>query len=74
MTQDLRDELARLESAFAALGGRGVELAERIDELRQQLAEAGPYSLRPVGMLGDGRELFLFSDGTVRTGDGVLLR
>lgn len=28
------DELERLEAAFEASGGRGVELAERIDELR----------------------------------------
>jgi len=34
-----RKELARLEAAFEEAGGRGVELAERIDELRAQLGE-----------------------------------
>jgi hypothetical protein len=35
-------ELQRLEAAFTEAGGRGVELAERIDELRKQ-ANSGPY-------------------------------
>ena len=35
-------ELQRLEAAFAEAGGRGVELAERIDELRKQ-ANSGPH-------------------------------
>lgn len=30
--------------------------------------------VRPVGQLGDGRILYLFSDGTVRTADGALLK
>jgi len=34
---DLREELAQLEAEFARAGGRGVELAERIDELRAEL-------------------------------------
>lgn len=33
-----RRELARLEGEFAAAGGRGVELAERIDALRAELS------------------------------------
>lgn len=36
-TAALRAELAELEAAFKAAGGRGVEMAERIDELRAQL-------------------------------------
>lgn len=32
-----REELARLEAEFAAAGGRGVELADRIDALRAEL-------------------------------------
>ena len=36
---EARAELARLEAQFAAAGGRGVELAEQIDELRAELGE-----------------------------------
>jgi hypothetical protein len=35
------DELTTLETVFEANGGRGVEDAERIDELRKQLTDAG---------------------------------
>lgn len=31
-------------------------------------------AVRPVGKLGDGRALYLYSDGTVRTADGTPLR
>jgi hypothetical protein len=34
LTAEEQDELRRLEAAFDEAGGRGVELAERIDELR----------------------------------------
>ena len=33
----LKEELREAEAAFKHAGGRGVELAERIDELREQL-------------------------------------
>ena len=36
---EARAELARLEATFAEAGGRGVELAEQIDELRAELGE-----------------------------------
>lgn len=35
----LRAELRQLEAALDANGGRGVELAERIDEIREELGE-----------------------------------
>jgi hypothetical protein len=35
----LRAELASLQSAFEASGGRGVDLANRIDEIRAELGE-----------------------------------
>lgn len=31
------ERLARLEAAFEAAGGRGIELADEIDELREEL-------------------------------------
>jgi hypothetical protein len=38
LSKDEKQELATLESEFAKAGGRGVELAERIDELRAKEA------------------------------------
>jgi len=38
-TDALERELAELEAAFEAAGGRGIEMAERIDEIRQALGE-----------------------------------
>ena len=38
--KELREELRDLEAAFELAGGRGVELAERIDELREELGES----------------------------------
>lgn len=35
----LRTELAELEAAFERAGGRGIDLAERIDEIREILGE-----------------------------------
>lgn len=40
LTPDESAELTRLEAAFEEAGGRGVELAERIDELRAKRASA----------------------------------
>src|SRR4051812_7856166 len=37
MTETQQQELARLEAAFEYSGGRGVDLAERIDELREAI-------------------------------------
>jgi hypothetical protein len=34
--EERESELQRLEATFAEAGGRGVELAERIDELRKE--------------------------------------
>ncbi len=36
---ELRVKLAELQGEFAAAGGRGVELAEQIDEIQRQLGE-----------------------------------
>jgi hypothetical protein len=43
--EDKRAELARLEAAFKEAGGRGVELADRIDALRAEVYgwEYGPH-------------------------------
>lgn len=37
----IRLELTQLEAEFERAGGRGIELAERIDELRAELEEEG---------------------------------
>lgn len=39
MASDKRAELERLEAAFEEAGGRGIDLAERIDELREELGD-----------------------------------
>jgi len=38
-TWELKKELKELESALRFLGGRSMELAERIDDLREQIAD-----------------------------------
>ena len=36
---ELREELAKLVAQFEAQGGRGIELADRIDAIREELGE-----------------------------------
>ena len=45
---DHATELARLEAAFDQAGGRGVELAERIDRLRADLEDLARHTLGPI--------------------------
>lgn len=43
-----REQLAKLEAQFEAAGGRGVELADEIDELRRKIALHGRKFYRTV--------------------------
>lgn len=56
MATDPRTELAQLEAAFQAAGGRGVDLADRIDALRARIDRAdvlaGPWRAIITGRLG----------------------
>jgi hypothetical protein len=39
LTPEEREELRQLEAAFEKAGGRGVDLAERVDYLRRKASE-----------------------------------
>lgn len=52
-----RQELKEAEIAFDAAGGRGIELAEQIDELRAKLDEDGDEADEDAHLNHEGRSL-----------------
>lgn len=66
--EETRHELSRAETEFEGAGGRGIELAEEIDELRARLDEQDSpeqdallnHEGRSLGWAGDGGGMRFF--------------
>lgn len=70
-TSEKFSELARLEAAFDEAGGRGVELADRIDALREELE--GLRNCDKCGRVTDAGEFPDWVDGTCELCDPEVL-